>query len=712
MPSHLKPSPPPRHKVAREHIGTFFQTAKERAGAFLFILRGKWQSLRRWSRKQTWTLPHLALFPTVFVYEEILLRLFGSAGFFQSLIYPVLFGLAAGLAVAAVTSLFRARIGRALSIVLLLLIGLLFTVECLVQYSYQVYMTIGSITSGAGQVVGGFTSDLLRAIFFGLPKIFLFFLPALFYIFAGRRRIPARRYRPAFVGILLVAALLVQGAGILSATLGTQSSKYKDNFEFNTATQTFGLLTSLRLNASRSRSSTSFVLETAEAAETEDSAETAEETEETEEGYGLNIMITDFESYNIHTTDEEFLALNEYVSSLTASSKNEYTGLFEGKNLILICAEAFSDCVISEELTPTLYRLVHNGFYFSEYYQPTWGGSTSTGEFSFLLGLVPTNGIQSMLDTQDNRNYFTLGSQLQRLGYYSAAFHNGIYTTYSRNLTHENLGYDIFLAGGNGLEDITGSLYPDDIVMFETTLATYIDKQPFSIYYMTISGHCIYQSDYPQVSAYLERVQEVLGDRYKDTTLYYFCYQMVLEEALTSMIETLEEAGIADNTVICLTADHYPYGLENTATFGNTEDYVTDLYGYEYSNSWEKDHNTLIIWSECLENEYQDMVCEISTPTYSLDIVPTLSNLFGLEYDSRLLVGRDVFSDAEALVVWNSYSWATEQGKYDATTGTYYPNEGYTADEDYIARIKQIVSNKISFSESVIDKDYYRYLFG
>ncbi|MCD7845474.1 MAG: LTA synthase family protein [Oscillospiraceae bacterium] len=703
-PAHLKEPPPPKRRGGE---------LRARFGAVLFVLQDRRKARRR-GRGRAWTLPHLALFPAVMVYEEVLLRLFGGTGLFRGLIYPVLFGLAAGLLAACLTSLFRAKISRVISAALLLAIGLLFTVECLVEYSYQVYMTIGSIVSGTGQVVGGFTSDLLRAILFGLPKIFLFFLPALFYIFAGRRHIPARRYRPAFVGILLALALLVQGAGVLAARCGQQSDKYSASYEFNTATQTFGLVTSLRLNASRARSAASFVLETAEEteSETEELTEAAEDTGEAEDGYGLNMMDIDFAPYNALTTDEEYLALNEYVSSLTASSKNEYTGLFAGKNLILICAEAFSDCVIIEELTPTLYRLAHNGFYFSDYYQPSWGGSTSTGEFSFLMGLAPINGVQSMRDTQYTRNYFTLGSQLQRLGYYSAAFHNGVYSVYSRNMTHENLGYDVHLGFGNGLEDIVGASSANDILMFETTLQTYIDNQPFSVYYMTISGHCTYLSNYPQVYTYLDRVKEVLGDSYKDTTLYYFCYQMVLEEALTSMVETLEAAGIADDTVICLTSDHYPYGLENSATFGNSEDYVADLYGYTYTNSWEQDHNALIIWSGCLENEYQDMVCEISAPTYSLDIVPTLSNLFGLEFDARPLVGRDVFSDAEALVLWNNYSWVTERGKYDAVTGTYYPNEGYTEDADYISRVKQIVANKLSFSGQVIDKDYYRYLFG
>lgn len=196
---------------------------------------------------------------------------------------------------------------------------------------------------------------------------------------------------------------------------------------------------------------------------------------------------------------------------------------------------------------------------------------------------------------------------------------------------------------------------------------TYLDsEQPFSIYYMTVSGHCIYEKDSVYTKDNLEYVRSILGNKYKDTTTYYLCYQVELEYALQTMIAKLEDAGIADNTVICLTSDHYPYGLENTKTFGNTQDYVADLYGYEVKTDWGKDHNSWIIWSGCLENEYKDMVCEIDTPTYSLDIVPTLSNLFGLEYDSRLLVGRDVFSEQEPLVLWNNHSWITIEGKYDS----------------------------------------------
>ncbi len=674
-------------------------------------------------RRQKWQISHLWLFPVVFVYCEVLLRLFNGVGLFSHLIFPLLYGVVAGLFCLCLTSLFKRKANRVISIILLLLVGLVFTVECLVRRTYTVYMTVSAILTGTGGVVDGYSSDLFIAIFQGLPVIFMFFLPALLYIFLGKRRMPARRCKKGFVGLVLAFALVLMGVTTLFAATGESGETYKSRYEFNSATEYFGLMTSLRLDAKYAvfgnKAASGFVLlddpaSTDKTGATEDSS--VESTEappaETTAPVTYNEMDLDFEALSAKANDEQ-TSLLQYVQSLKPSNQNEYTGLFKGKNLILICAEAYSDVVVDEKLTPTLYRLTHNGIYFSDYYQPTWGGSTSTGEYSFLLGLVPLDGVDTMLETQNHNLYFTLGNQLQRQNYNSVCFHNGSHTFYSRNLTHTNLGYSQFLAYGNGLEDITGA-WVDDQVTFDLTMDTYIDQQPFSVYYMTASGHCPYTADKNLTSRYLEQVKAVYGDMYKDTTLYYICYQMALEDALTTMIEKLEAKGIADDTVICITTDHYPYGLAKS--YGNnSQDYVEDLYGHEINEPWERDHNGLILWSGCLETTEKSKACEISTPTYSLDIVPTLSNLFGLEYDSRLLVGRDVFSEEEPLVLWNNYSWMTTEGKYNSSTGVFTPSATCTMTEDevnaYVERMKTIVSNKISFSRNVLDEDFYGFLF-
>ncbi|MBQ1405028.1 MAG: LTA synthase family protein, partial [Oscillospiraceae bacterium] len=102
----------------------------------------------------------------------------------------------------------------------------------------------------------------------------------------------------------------------------------------------------------------------------------------------------------------------------------------------------------------------------------------------------------------------------------------------------------------------------------------------------------------------------------------------------------------------------------------------------------------------------------VDDPVYSLDIVPTLSNLFGTEWDSRLLPGRDVFSDAEPLVLWPNCSWKTDLGKYNARTGKFTPNEGVTVPEGYTDRIDAIVRQKIRYSDECLDLDYFDILFG
>ena len=649
--------------------------------------------------------PHLFIFPIIFVYFEIILRVCAGTSIFSHLIYPVLFGLSAGFFVTFITLLFRRPINRKISIIVFFLMGLIFTAECLVKRSFQWYLPISGILGGAGDVAGDYIGEAIKAMISGIPAMILFFLPCVLYWKLGKKYVPAKRFKPAKALRFLGYSAFLMLIAVLAANIGSSGAKYKSQYKFDTATEYFGLLTSLRLETKYSMfgnaSANKFVID--------DAKETEPETEEKEIVYGKNEMEIDFSK--VDPNNAELQELNTYVQSLKPSSQNAYTGLFKGKNLIMICAEAFSDVVIHKELTPTLYRMTHKGFYFSEFYQPSWGGSTTTGEYSFVMGVVPMDGGASTKNTVGKNLYFTMGNQMQRLDYTTYAYHSGTYDFYDRDLTHENLGYNQYLGMGNGIEELVDWV-SDDTVLFDKTMDVYMTQQPFSVYYMSLSGHCIYDANNKFTNRYLDQVKSVLGDGYEDKVLYYYCYQMELENALTLMIEKLEAAGIADDTVICITSDHYPYGLENTATFDNDKDYLSALYGYVPENEWEQDHNAWILWSGCLENEYKDMVCEISEPTYSLDIVPTLSNLFGLEYDSRLLVGRDVFSDEEAIVVWNNYTWATERGKYNARNGNFYPNEGYEYDEDYVSRINNIVANKIAFSKNVIAQDYYGVLFG
>ena len=322
--------------------------------------------------------------------------------------------------------------------------------------------------------------------------------------------------------------------------------------------------------------------------------------------------------------------------------------------------------------------------------------------------MLPTAGGKSFKNTEKHLNYMTMGSQLDRLGYYGQAFHNNTYTYYSRNVTHNNLGYsEGFMGYGNGMEKYVKWEWPQsDLDMIAGTLPLYIDKQPFNAYYMTVSGHSGYSRS---GNAMTKKNWEVVQNLpYSDDVKGYLAANMELEKALEHLVKTLEEKGIADDTVICLATDHFPYGLDDDAKLGNMPN-LTELYGYEVNNYFERDHSRLIIWCGSLEDKEPIVV---DAPTSSFDILPTLSNLFGTEFDSRLFPGRDVFSDAEALVFNSNYDWKTEYGTYIARNGKFVPkDESVELPEDYVNKMKAKVRNKIRYCKLALDTDYYRHLF-
>ena len=294
-------------------------------------------------------------------------------------------------------------------------------------------------------------------------------------------------------------------------------------------------------------------------------------------------------------------------------------------------------------------------------------------------------------------------------------FHNNTYTYYGRDKTHPNLGYE-YHGIGNGLE-LKSNLWPcSDLEMMEATVDGYIQDYvkngtPFHTYYMTVSGHCNYTWSGNAMS---RKNQAVIQEKYPNASEQvqaYLACNLELEYAMDYLVKALEEAGIADDTVIALTADHYPYALAEGGT-----DYYKELSGVDDTErDTSRYRNTFILWSGCMEEPVV-----VDTPCSAIDIVPTLSNLFGLEYDSRLYSGRDIFatnyqanqySSNMPLVVFANKgygnSWITAAGTYEASTGTFTPREGVTVDDKYVGRVKSLVGAKYAYAKLVIERDYY-----
>ena len=289
-------------------------------------------------------------------------------------------------------------------------------------------------------------------------------------------------------------------------------------------------------------------------------------------------------------------------------------------------------------------------------------------------------------------------------------FHNNTYTFYERDYTHNLMGYNHGYMGlGNGMEEYVTSQWPESDL--EMVRGTYDDiygaQEPYNVYYMSVSGHSDYSRDENDMSRlYWDEVADL---DYSEPVRAYLACNIDLDRAMEYLIGRLEETGQADHTVIVISADHFPYGLDDDAPLGQMP-YLSELYGYDVETVFQRDHNRLIVWSGSLEGKDPIVVDD---PVSSLDILPTMLNLLGVEYDSRLLPGRDVFSDSDPLIFTVGYDWRTNLGTYIAATGTFTPViDGAQVPDEYISQMNAIVGNKLSFCRVIVETDYYDHIFG
>lgn len=406
-----------------------------------------------------------------------------------------------------------------------------------------------------------------------------------------------------------------------------------------------------------------------------------------------NKLDIDFDKLIEESNDETIKSMHEYFSSLTPSEKNKYTGMFKGKNLIFITAEAFDTIAIDENITPTLYKIANNGFIFNNYYQPLYPVSTSDGEYMNVMSLIPKEGVWSFYKTSKNYMPFGIGNMFKKLDYNTYGFHNHNYNYYHREKSHTNIGLTYY-GCGNGLEKkMNCKHWPNsDFEMIKATTPYYLnDDKPFMTYYMTVSGHLNYNfSGNNMASRNKSRVKNL---NYKDSIKAYYATQIEFDKAIEELLNELEESGKLDDTLIVIAPDHYPYGL-------TTKDMNT-VSRIDRTDKFENYHTSLIMYNPKIENKVVDKAIS------GIDILPTIYNLFGIDYDSRLLMGSDIFSNTEHIVILSDRSFITSKGKYNSITGEFSnPN----VSKEYIDNINKIINEKFKMSSLILEKDYYKEL--
>ena len=626
------------------------------------------------------------------LYLELIYHLFVFKTFeFKSILFITLFSLLTSLFIDLITSFFNKKLNKWLFIGINAFIYVLFLAQYINFKFYGNIISVYSVFHG-GQVFG-FFGAIWAVIKENIFRCLLLFIPvSLLFIF--HKKIKSESFNPKILWKKALVLLITFIITVLSLNLDTKKSIYTaKNLYYNQhypnqMAQTFGILTTMRLDLERTISG--FEEKTIEVAETPDKEVNKNPKIE------YNVADIDYDSLIKNETNEEIKNIHNYVKSSTPSEKNIYTGMFKGKNLIAIVAEAFSPIAVNKDLTPTLYKLVNSGFVFNNFYTPVYYVSTSDGEYVTLNSLLPKESVWSFSKSSKNYLPYAYGNLFKEMGYTTYAFHDGTYKYYNRHLSHPNMGYT-YKACGNGLEkSMKCKIWPQsDLEMINATYDYYKDSEHFMTYYMTISGHLQYNF-YGNNMSYRNR--ELVKDLDKSTAIKaYIAAQKELDKALEELLNKLEADGKLDDTVIVLSADHYPYGL--------TTDQISEVMNIEDSK-FDVHKNNLVIWSSTMKEPI-----EINKYGESLDILPTVLNLFGIDFDSRLLMGRDLLSNSDGLVIFNDRSWITDKGKYNASTKVFTPFNNEQVDEDYIENINTKVYNKFVISKNILETNYYKYVF-
>nr|DAL05858.1 MAG TPA: synthase [Caudoviricetes sp.] len=626
------------------------------------------------------------------VYEELVFSCIIFKTFPASFGLIILFSIPIAIVLNLITSVFKPKVNKIITYIITIALIIIFGAQIVYYSMYEAIISFFSMMHG-GQVTE-FMEVIIDVVLRNWYGILLFIIPLIILIILSKKKvITFEKNSIKQIAIKITSVLIIQLIALLCVNFINTDDMYSNkNLYYNihvpkVTANRMGLLTTMRLDLQR------FIFGFEEKLSVQTNAIPKEEEKDS-----YNITYIDFDKLIKNEEDNTIKEMHKYFSSQEASKKNKYTGMFKDKNLIVLVGESFSSLAIREDLTPNLYKLYKEGFQFDNFYTPIFPVSTADGEYITDTSLIPKEGVWSFLRVAGNYMPYSYANVFEKQGYSSNAYHNHTATYYERDKYIETMGYNSYLAVGTGLEDrMDTSNWPNsDYEMVKTTVDDYINNEKFMAYYMTVSGHMNY-TKIGNMMVY-RNWDQVKDLPYSNKAKGYLAANIELDKAVGELLSRLEQAGKLEDTVIVISGDHYPYGL----TLGE----INELSTFERDDKFEKFRMPFLIWSGSMKGPIK--VEKIGS---SLDVLPTVLNLFGAEFDSRLLMGRDILSDSDPIVIFSDRSFITDKGRYNSLTEQFTPNEGVTVEEGYVDKINTIIYKKYQMSRLILENDYYKHVF-
>jgi hypothetical protein len=406
------------------------------------------------------------------------------------------------------------------------------------------------------------------------------------------------------------------------------------------------------------------------------------------------------------------ILIDDYIENQATHNDNLYSGLFEDKNFILIMAESLDTFAINEVTTPTLYRLKTEHTYLENYYSPLYYRSTADSEFLVQTSHFPDKNVTLSMDAYMNNTFpHSLPKLFEEAGYSTFSFHNYFDYFYPRGNFHLNtLGYDQFW-GSEELGMTTGydperviidHKWESDYELMQRAVPKFINEDKFFVNILTVSGHFQYSEDHElakeeyvlQAQLYLDSLGEEI--EYSDEILYYLAIHIEVDRAIAYLLAELEAANKMDDTVIMIFGDHYAYGIDNE-----------DIWAYE--NEYKNNNDELDIHNVPMmiisDTSYLDNVEEYYMST--IDVMPTVANLFDLNLDYRLIFGNDAFEDNHNIVRFADGSFISTDFRYESLSEQYTIFDD-TITEEYLFALNNQFLNSYLYNILILEYDYHK----
>ena len=417
-----------------------------------------------------------------------------------------------------------------------------------------------------------------------------------------------------------------------------------------------------------------------------------------------------------------------YNNREVEESDNKYTGMFEGKNVIMMHLESmmtfFVDLKINGvEITPNLNKLTKEGLYFSSFYPEISVGTSSDTEFTVNTSLLPVSS-GTVFVSYYNREYVSLEKLLSDKGYYTFSMHGNKASMWNRNKMHPSLGYkDMYFEDKYNIDEVVG-LGLSDHSFYNQIMPILTDIENKNTNYMgtiiTLSNHTPFNDleHYPELDLTYKTTklneetgveEQVVYDYLEGTKLgNYIKSAHYADMALGEFFDTINNSDVMKNTVFVMYGDHdaklnrsefdryYNYNFE-TGEIKSSDDPTYINYDY-YQNELNR-KTPLIIWSK-----NKKLRTEIKYPMGMIDVLPTISNMLGIK--NIFALGHDIFETKnDNIVPFPNGNYLTKKVYYNASKEEYMPLTNEPIDENYIKECKDYTENIIELSNDIIVYD-------